>query len=181
MSHRNIAPSQFARRLHRNHRRRGRLRYKWSSPQKRYGRLPLPQSRSRGSFNPGLLGRIGRPSVARAAWSCGVTGRSVTTLLVRRRPPSEPEQPYRIALPVECPVAQLCGMYRGAGRSYRHNCVPGTSRWGALPAACDETKNQKPKTKNSNRRLRFRGASFRASPVCLRSSTPGGAGTPPGR
>jgi len=56
-----------------------------------------------------------------------VSGRSATTLLARRRPPSELEQPNRIALPVECPVAQLCGMQRGAGWSYRHNCVPGTS------------------------------------------------------
>jgi len=37
-----------------------------------------------------------------------VAGKYVTTLLVRRRPTSEPEQPYRIVLPVECPVAQLC-------------------------------------------------------------------------
>jgi len=61
-----------------------------------------------------------------------VAGRSATTLLARRRPASEPEEPYRIVLPVECPVAQLCGMYRGAGWSYLHNRVPRTSRWGLV-------------------------------------------------
>ena len=33
--------------------------------------------------NPGLLGRLWRPSVARAAWSREVDGRIATTLLVR--------------------------------------------------------------------------------------------------
>ena len=46
-----------------------------------------------------------RPSVARAAWSIEVAGKSETTLLVRRRPPSEPEEVHRNARPVECPVA----------------------------------------------------------------------------
>jgi len=55
-----------------------------------------------------------------------VAGSSVTTLLVRRRPTSEPGQPYRIVLPVDCPVAQLCGMCLRTGRSYLHNRVPGT-------------------------------------------------------
>jgi len=36
-----------------------------------------------GSLIPGLLGRISRPSVARAAWSFEEAGRSVTTLLGR--------------------------------------------------------------------------------------------------
>ena len=56
------------------------------------------------------------------------------TLLVRRRPPSEAGQPFRYALPVECPVAQLCRKRGGAGRSCQHNYVPGTSRWGAFSA-----------------------------------------------
>jgi len=52
-----------------------------------------------GSLFPGLLVRLRRPSVARAAWSFGVAGRCVTTLLGRRRPPSEPGEPSRNALP----------------------------------------------------------------------------------
>jgi hypothetical protein len=64
------------------------------------------------------------------AWEAG---RSATTLLARRRPPSEPEEPYRNALPVECPVAPLCGMRCVSGWSYRHNSVPGTSRWRMFP------------------------------------------------
>jgi len=59
----------------------------------------------------------------------------VTTLLTRRRPPSEPGEPTRNALPVECPVAQLCDTHCVAGWSFRHNRVPGTSRCGA-PYAC---------------------------------------------
>jgi hypothetical protein len=64
------------------------------------------------------------------AWEAG---RSATTLLARRRPPSEPEEPYRNALPVECPVAPLCGMRCVSGWSYRHNSGPGTSRWRMFP------------------------------------------------
>ena len=87
------------------------------------------RSRLRLPLNPGLLGRRGGPASQRrtssvvARW---VAGKSATTLLVRRRPPSEPEEVHWNALPVECPVAQLCRMRRGAGRSYLHNCVPGT-------------------------------------------------------
>ena len=88
---------------------------------------------SPGLLSPGLLGCRGRrwrPDVPASheqrgrAWEAG---RSATTLLARRRPPSEPGEVHRDALPAECPVAQLCGMHRGAGWSFGHNCVPGTS------------------------------------------------------
>ena len=113
--------------------------WRWRSLCSRQSRKNTPASR-RGFFvsceskvvsrrERGLLGRQGRPSVARAAWSIELAGKVATTLLARRRPPSEPGEVHRIALPVECPVAQFCGMCRGAGRSYLHNCVPGTSRW----------------------------------------------------
>ena len=95
-------------------------------------RAPAPAT---DSVSPGLLGRIGRPSVARAAWSRGwLPDRLRPRCSCERRPPSEPEQPYRNALPVECPVAPLCGTLRVAGWSCRHNGVPGTSRWGVFPA-----------------------------------------------
>jgi hypothetical protein len=93
----------------------------------------------------GTPGRRWRPDVPASPEQRGrteVTGRSVTTLLARRRPLSELGQPNQIVLPVECPVAQLCGALRGAGWSYRHNCVPGTSRWrvfSACPAAAAAT------------------------------------------
>ena len=32
-----------------------------------------------------------------------------------------------------CPAAPLCGTCRVAGWSFRHNGVPGTPRWGAIP------------------------------------------------
>jgi hypothetical protein len=94
-----------------------------------------PRLRLRPTLNPGLLGRIGRPSVARAAWSRGrLPDRLRPRCSRERRPPSEPEEIHRNALPVECPVALLCGMCCGTGWLFRHNCVPGTSRWGAFSA-----------------------------------------------
>jgi len=54
------------------------------------------------SVSPGLLGRRVAPGVPASHEQRGhaeETGTSETTLLVRRRPPSEPEQPYRNALP----------------------------------------------------------------------------------
>jgi hypothetical protein len=62
-------------------------------------------------------------------------GRSATTLMTRRRPPSEPEQLECGALPVECPASALCEARRSAGWSFRHNAVPGSSRCGAPTAA----------------------------------------------
>jgi len=57
-----------------------------------------------------------------------VTGMAATALLGRRRPASLLEQPSFIALSEGCPVSWLCGARGGAGRSYRHNYVPGTPR-----------------------------------------------------
>ena len=85
-----------------------------------------------------------RPSAARAAWS---RGRLPDGLRPRcsceRRPTSEPEEPFRYALPVECPVAQLCGMYCGAGRSYLHNRVPGTPGGAPFPRALPRSRSLK--------------------------------------
>jgi len=95
-----------------------------------YGAPPDPDS-----VSPGLLGRISRPSVARAAWSRGRLPESLRPRCSReQRPPSKPEEPFRYALPVECPVAPLCGMRRGSGWLIQHNGVPGTSRWGVCPS-----------------------------------------------
>ena len=52
-----------------------------------------------------------------------------------RRPPTEPGEVHRSVLPEECPAWTLCGRRRGTVSSHRHNVMPGTSRWGALPAA----------------------------------------------
>jgi hypothetical protein len=110
--------------------RRGR-RIGWRSRRRR----ARSRLRIRLSLNPGLLGRISRPSVAREAWSRGWLPDHLRPRCSReRRPPSEPEQPNRIALPVECPVAPLCGTHRGSGWSIQHNGVPGTSRCGAVSA-----------------------------------------------
>ena len=75
-----------------------------------------------GSVGPGLLVRLRRPSVARAARSFEEAGRCVTTLLARRRPHSEPEQTYRIVPPRGLPGMTLCGA----------RCVAG----GPVPAQC---------------------------------------------
>ena len=60
------------------------------------------------SVNTGLLGRLGGPASQRRTSSVVtwlVTGKSATTLLVRRRPASEPEEPILIALPESAPPA----------------------------------------------------------------------------
>jgi len=140
-----------------HHRRRGRLRYKGLPL--RYPGTPALQRTAAAISGTGadtvtvtvtVTGTVSDPS-SPAFWDAGdadgvpasqrrtssvvigwVAGSSETTLLVRRRPSSEPEEPDRYALPVECPVAQLCGMYRGAEWSYLHNRVPRTSRWTSL-------------------------------------------------
>jgi hypothetical protein len=85
------------------------------------------------TLSTGLLGRLWRPSVARTAWSLEwLSGGLRPRCSGERRPPSKPEEPASDALPVECPVATLCGRSSVVGFLYRHNVVPGTSRWGAI-------------------------------------------------
>ena len=58
------------------------------------------RSRLRMLLKSGLLGRIGRPSVARAAWSrCRLPEGLRPRCSCERRPPSEPEDAHRIVLP----------------------------------------------------------------------------------
>ena len=59
----------------------------------------------------------------------GDWGRSVTTLLGRRRPRKRPGEMHRDALPRGLPGTQLCGACHQTGGSFLHNSEPGTPRW----------------------------------------------------
>jgi hypothetical protein len=91
--------------------------------------VPVPDAdAASGSFDPGLLGRLRRPSVARSVWSENRTGRIATTLIPRAAASIEAgrDAPGRRRRGV--PGMTMCGTGRRAGRLVGHIVKPGTSR-----------------------------------------------------
>ena len=83
---------------------------------------------ARVSRNTGLLGRLWRPSVAPSAWSRGgMIDGTATAPMVRRRPPSEPEELLSSRFPRSARFGIVPGALR-AGALFRHNAEPRTSQ-----------------------------------------------------
>ena len=104
------------------------LRVLWALPRSLSQPLNLPLSRLRIPGAPAFWSAFGDPASHGQRGRWGMTGRIATTLPARRRPHSWPGEMHRIVVAVGCPASALCAVPWAAGRSYRHNAVPGTPR-----------------------------------------------------